>query len=53
MPANPQATTALVLVEVRRFYLSAFRAVSVPPDGLVAMTASDSKPLLGIGWKPA
>jgi hypothetical protein len=26
------------------------RAVSVPPDRLVAMPPEDSKPLLGIGW---
>jgi hypothetical protein len=26
------------------------RAVSVPADRLVAMTAEDSKPLLAIGW---
>ena len=31
-------------------HLMSGRAVSVPPDGLVAMTVEDSKPLLAIGW---
>lgn len=31
-------------------HLMSGRAVSVPPDRLVAMTIEDSKPLLAIGW---
>jgi phage terminase large subunit-like protein len=31
-------------------HLMSGRQVLVPSDGLVAMTADDSKPLLGIGW---
>ena len=31
-------------------YLMSGRLVSVPPDGLVAMSVEDSKPLIGIGW---
>ena len=31
-------------------YLMSGRLVSVPADGLVAMSVEDSKPLLGMGW---
>ena len=31
-------------------HLMSGRQVMVPPDGLVAMTIEDGKPLLGIGW---
>jgi predicted phage terminase large subunit-like protein len=31
-------------------FLMSGRQVSVPPDGLVAMSVEDSKPLLGMGW---
>ena len=34
-------------------HLMSGRQVQVPPDGLVAMTAEDSKPMLSIGWVEA
>jgi hypothetical protein len=34
-------------------HLMSGRSVSVPANGLVAMSVEDSKPLLGFGWRLA
>jgi hypothetical protein len=51
---NDAATFSVVLKAPpnasRTLQLMSGRQVLVPPDGLVAMTVEDSKPLLAIGW---
>jgi phage terminase large subunit-like protein len=48
--ASTFTVTLIAPTGISDVHLMSGRAVSVPPDRLVAMTVEDSKPLLGIGW---
>ncbi|SHN86914.1 DNA-packaging protein [Bradyrhizobium erythrophlei] len=58
-PVNPNDPTTFAVTlkappgGAGTLHLMSGRQVLVPSDGLVAMTAEDSKPLLGIGWVEA
>lgn len=51
-PNDASAFTVMLLAPagISNVHLMSGRAVSVPPDRLVAMSPEDAKPLLGIGW---
>jgi hypothetical protein len=53
-PNDPSAFTVTLRAPagISDVHLMSGRAVSVPVDRLVKMTAEDSKPLLGVGWTP-